>query len=98
VLNNLFKKVEGDPKYKGKLKMIAVVQGQDQNAAKMWKSVKKVPFAVIPDKDRKMSKALNFSPYPVTVILDKNGKVVWAHIGAMEDVGEGMKGVKQVVK
>ena len=98
MLNDLYKKVQSDPKLKNKLKILAVTQGQDQNAAKMWKTVKKVPFPVLPDKDKKLSKALNFSPYPVTVILDKNGKVVWAHIGAMEDAGEGMKGVKTVVK
>jgi peroxiredoxin len=98
VLNDLYKKVQSDPKLKNKLKILAVTQGQDQNAAKMWKTVKKVPFPVLPDKDKKLSKALNFNPYPVTVILDKNGKVVWAHIGAMEDAGEGMKEVKQVVK
>jgi alkyl hydroperoxide reductase subunit AhpC len=98
VLNALFNQVQGDSNLKNKIKILAVTQGQDQMAAKMWKAVQKVPFPMIPDQDRKLSKALNFSPYPVTVILDKKGKVLWAHIGAMEDAGEGMKGIKQVVK
>jgi alkyl hydroperoxide reductase subunit AhpC len=98
VLNALFNQVQGDSNLKNKIKILAVTQGQDQMAAKMWKAVQKVPFPVVPDQDRKLSKALNFSPYPVTVILDKNGKVLWAHIGAMEDAGDGMKGIKQVVK
>jgi peroxiredoxin len=90
--------VQGDSNLKNKIKILAVTQGQDQMAAKMWKAVQKVPFPVVPDQDRKMSKALNFSPYPVTVILDKKGKVLWVHIGSMEDAGDAMKGIKQVVK
>ena len=98
VLNVLFNKVQSDPKLKNKVKILAAAQGQDANNAKMWKVVQKVPFPVVPDTESKLGKALGFSPYPVTVLLDKSGKVVWVHIGSFENADEVFQGIKKAVK
>lgn len=98
VLNALFNSVQKDAKLKGKLKILAAAQGQDANNVKMWKGTYKIPFALVPDKESKLGKALNFTPYPVSVVLDKNGKVVWVHIGTFESADEALKGIKKVVK
>ena len=42
--------------------------------------------------------ALNFTPYPVTVILDNTGKIVFVHIGAFESADEVLGKIKAVVK
>ncbi len=98
VLNALFQKIQSDSKLKGKVKVLAAAQGQDANNAKMWKTFQKAPFPIIPDKDSKLGKALNFSPYPVTVLLDKSGKVMWVHVGAFESADEAFTGIKKAVK
>ena len=41
---------------------------------------------------------MNFSAYPVTVVLDRSGKILFVHIGAFENAGEVLKGIKAVVK
>ena len=98
MLNALVSKLQSDPKLKNKVKVLAAAQGQDANNAKMWKTFHKVPFPVVPDQDSKLGKALNFSPYPVTVLLDKSGKVVWVHIGAFESADEVFTSIKKAVK
>jgi thiol-disulfide isomerase/thioredoxin len=98
VLNKLFELVNADAKLKDKVKFVSVGQGNDLNAVKMWKAFHKVPFPVIPDQDSKLGKALDFSPYPVSVLLDKTGKVVWVHIGAFESADEALREIKKVVK
>ncbi len=98
VLNALAKSLEKDAKLKGKIKVLGAAQGQDANNVKMWKGMYKVPFALVPDKDSKLGKALNFSPYPVSVVLDKSGKVLWVHIGSFESADEALKAIKKVVK
>jgi hypothetical protein len=98
VLNALHSKVASDASLKGKVKFLASVQGQDATAAKMWKVTQKSPFPVIPDKDSKLGKAMNFSPYPVTILVDKSGKVLWAHVGSFENANEALTGIKKVVK
>lgn len=98
ILNKLFDLVQQDAKLKGNLKFISAGQGNDETAVKMWKAFHKVPFPVIPDKDSKLGKALNFTPYPVSVVLDKSGKVLWVHIGTFESADEALKEIKKVVK
>ncbi len=98
MLNALFNSIEKDAKLKGKIKVMAAAQGQDANNVKMWKGMYKVPFALVPDKDSKLGKALNFSPYPVSVVMDKSGKVLWVHIGSFESADEALKAIKKVVK
>ncbi len=98
ILNDLYSKVQQDAALKDKMKFMSVGQGNDETAVKMWKAFHKVPFAVIPDPSGSLGKALNFSPYPVSMVLDKNGKILWVEIGAFESADEALKAIKAVVK
>ncbi len=98
ILNNLYNLVQKDAKLKEKLKFVSVGQGNDDTAVKMWKVFNKVPFPVLSDPGQKLGKALKIPGTPVSVILDKNGKVVWVHIGAFESAEEALKGIKAALK
>ncbi|MDO9532778.1 MAG: TlpA disulfide reductase family protein [Deltaproteobacteria bacterium] len=98
VLNKLYNMANQDQTLKDKLKFIAVGKDNDNNAMKMWKVFHKVPFPIIADPDAMFAKALNFSNYPVTMVLDKSGKIVWVHVGAFDNAEEALKGIKAVVK
>ena len=98
VLNALYNKVASDPNLSTKIKFLAAAQGQDQGPVNMWKKFKNVPFAVVPDPESKLGKAMNFSPYPVTLLVDKSGKVLWVHVGSFENADEAFTGIKKAVK
>lgn len=98
ILNKLYDLVQQDAGLKGKLKFMSVGQNNDENAVKMWKAFHKVPFPVIPDPSSGLGKALNFSPYPVSMIVDKSGKIIWVEIGAFESADDALKAVKAAVK
>lgn len=98
ILNRLFEMVSKDAQLKDKVKFISAGQGNDATAAKMWKAFHKVPFPVLPDPESKLGKAINFSPYPVSLLVDKSGKVLWVHIGTFENADEAFKGIKAAVK
>jgi cytochrome oxidase Cu insertion factor (SCO1/SenC/PrrC family) len=98
VLNALFNKVASNPDLKDKIKFLAAAQGQDEKVAKMWKAVRKVPFPVVPDTDWKLGKAMNYRHYPVTMLVDKSGKVLWVHIADFENPDWALAGIKKVVK
>jgi peroxiredoxin len=98
VMNTLFSRVQEDPQLKDKVKFVAVGQGSDESALKMWKAFHKVQFALIPDPKSTLGDALNFHPYPVTMVLDKNGKIVFLHVGGFESADEVLKGLKDVLK
>jgi peroxiredoxin len=98
VLNKLFNLVQQDAALKGKVKFMAVGQNNDESALKGWKAFHKVPFPLIPDPKSGLGKALNFSPYPVTMVMDKNGKIVFVHVGAFESAEEVLKSLKTTLK
>jgi thiol-disulfide isomerase/thioredoxin len=97
-LNQLFERVQQDPDLKGKLKFMGVAQSGDTGPATAWKVMQKVPFAIIPDPNSTLGKALNFTPYPVTMLVDKSGKIVWVQVGAFDDVDEVFQGIKGAAK
>lgn len=98
MLNKLYNMANQNPTLKNKLKFIAVGKDNDETAMKMWKVFHKVPFPIIADPDAIFAKALNFSNYPVTMVLDKSGKILWVHVGAFDNAEEALKGIIAVVK
>jgi peroxiredoxin len=98
VMDTLFDKVQKDAQLKDKLKFIGAGQGNDETALKMWKAFHKVPFPLVPDPTNSFGKAMNFTPYPVTVVLDKTGKILFVHIGAFENADEVLQKLKAIVK
>ncbi len=97
-LNSVYEMVQKDAALKDKVKFMGVGQGNDASALQMWQAFHKVAFPLIPDPDSALGKALNFSPYPVTFLVDKAGKIVWVHIGAFDNADEVFKELKKVAK
>ena len=98
VLNVLFGKIQSDPSLKNKIKMVSAGQGNEVGAIQMWKKFNKVPFALVPDTDRKLSKAMNFGPYPVTMLVNKSGKVLWVEVGQFENADSAFSAIKKAAK
>jgi thiol-disulfide isomerase/thioredoxin len=98
VMNTLFDKVQKDAQLKTKLKFIGAGQGNEAPPLKMWKAFHKVSFPLVPDPTNSFGKAMNFTPYPVTVVLDKTGKILFVHIGAFDSADEVLAKIKAVVK
>jgi thiol-disulfide isomerase/thioredoxin len=98
VMDALFEKVQQDPALKNKIKFLGAGQGNADVQVKMWKAFHKVPFALVPDPDSAFGKALNFTPYPVTVLLDKSGKILLVQIGTFDNADEVLQKIKAVVK
>jgi peroxiredoxin len=97
-LNGVYDLVQKDAKLKDKVKFMAVGQGNTEPQLKMWKAFHKVAFPLVPDPDSGLGKALNFSPYPITFLVDKTGKILWVHIGAFDNADEVYKEIQKVAK
>ena len=98
MLNKLFDLVQQDAALKAKVKFMALGQGNDENAVKMWKMFQKIQFPQIADPKSTFGDALNFHPYPVSVLLDKSGKILLVHIGSFESAEEVLKEIKAAAK
>jgi thiol-disulfide isomerase/thioredoxin len=98
LVNALYNMVQQNAGLSAKLKFMAVGQGNSEMDMKAWKAIQKVAFPLIPDPNSSFGKALNFSPYPVSMVIDKSGKILWVHIGEIESAEEALKGITAVVK
>lgn len=98
IMNQLFDKVQADPQLKDKVKFIGTGQGNEETQLKMWKAFNKINFALVPDPNQTFGKALNFTPYPVTVLLDKTGKILFVHIGSFDNADEVLAKIKAIAK
>jgi thiol-disulfide isomerase/thioredoxin len=98
VLNELYRLVAADPTLRSKIKFVAAAQGNGQYAVQSWKRFKKVPFAVVPDSGSTLSTAMNFGPYPVTMLVDKGGTVLWVHVGEFHDAYGALQGIKNAIR
>jgi thiol-disulfide isomerase/thioredoxin len=98
ILNQLYNLVQKDSALAAKVKFMSVGQSNDDSAVKMWKAFNKVPFPVIADPNANLGKAINFSPYPVSMLVNKSGKIVWVHIGSFDNANEALAGIKAAAK
>jgi thiol-disulfide isomerase/thioredoxin len=98
VLNELYRLVAADPALRSRIKFVAAAQGNGQYAVQSWKRFKKVPFAVVPDSGSTLSAAMNFGPYPVTMLVDKGGTVLWVRVGEFHDASAALQEIKRAIR
>jgi len=100
VISTIFSRVQQDSALKNKVKFAAEMQGDAADKVKAWKDQRKIAFPLIPDPESTLGDALNYHPYPVTFVLDKNGKIVYLMVGEMKssDVDEVISWLKDTLK
>ena len=99
-MNQLLTWVQQDPQLKDQVKFVGVHQGDTEDQVKKWKAKHKIAFPLILDPESLLGDALNYRPYPVTFLLDKNGKIVYLFVGEIQksDMAEVKKGLKEALK
>ncbi len=65
---------------------------------KFWQAQFKVPFPLVSDMEGQVFNALKLPGTPVHIIMDKQGKVHWVHVGAFEDAEAVLKEIKAALK
>ncbi|MEW6388030.1 MAG: TlpA disulfide reductase family protein [Thermodesulfobacteriota bacterium] len=97
-LNALYSLVAQNPKLKDKLKFIGVGAHDNPFKLQYWKQNFKVPFPLIPDVEGAMFKSLKMPGTPIMLVVDKDGKVVYTHLGAIESADGTLKEILGKIK
>ncbi|HIE07605.1 MAG TPA: redoxin domain-containing protein [Desulfarculaceae bacterium] len=98
IMNNLFNLVQQDAKLSKKIKFLSVGAGDNKFAVTMFGKFYKVPFPLLPDPDTKITKKVDILGTPTTLLLNKKGKVIELHVGAIESAEGFFKKLKAHVK
>jgi peroxiredoxin len=95
-MNTLYNLIDKDAA--GKVKVIGLASGDSPDNVASWKKQLKVPFALVADTDNKTTGKINIMGTPTTVLLNKNGDVLYAKPGAFQDANAFFNDLKAKMK
>jgi hypothetical protein len=84
--NRLYQRIQKDSRLKDKVKFLAVAAGGTATEIAYLRREFSIPFPVIGDARFEVHKQLGEPRTPFTMLLDRNRKVVFAHLGIIEDL------------
>jgi len=98
ITNKLYKFIQQNPELSKDVKMIGIGAGNNQKEIEAYKVTFRVQFPLFPDPDFYIHKKLWEQRTPCTILMTKNGKVLLAHYGVMEDVDEFLRLIMKFLK
>ena len=96
--NKIYAFIQGDQELSKDIKMIGLSLLKDEYALKVYRKNFKVQFPLIADTNKEIEEKSGVKHIPVTVIADKNGKVLASHMGKINDLEEFMHEIKKLHK
>jgi len=86
LFDKLFARLSQDPELGGKVKMLGMAAGATKEEMEYLRESGVYKFPVASDPDFAAHKLLGEPKTPFTMLLDAKGKVLYAHLGIIEDV------------
>jgi hypothetical protein len=84
--NRLFQRIQKDPRLGPKVRMLAVAAGGSATELGYVKQEFPIPFPIIKDTQYEIHKLLGEPRTPFTLLIDRKGKVLFTHLGIIEDM------------
>lgn len=84
--NRLFQRIQKDPRLGPKVKMLAIAAGGSATELSYVRQEFPIPFPIIRDTQYEIHKLLGGPRTPFTLLIDRKGKVLFTHLGVIEDM------------
>jgi peroxiredoxin len=97
LFNTLFNRIEKG-KLKGQVKMLAIAAGGNNHEIKYLYEQVQYSFPVTPDPKFEVHKLLGEPRTPFTLLVDPQGKVLYTHMGVVENVDTLLKLINELVR
>jgi hypothetical protein len=98
LFNKLFYRIKKNSDVYKKTKMIAVAAGANPMEATYLRKEFRLPFPVITDPKFQIHKVLREPRTPFTMLVTKEEKVVFAHLGVIKDIDKFLRQIKKFIR
>jgi len=95
-INRLFHRVNKIADLAGKVKFLGIAAGGTPMETAYYIKQSKVPYPVLPDEKFIVHKKLNEPLTPYTLIATREGKILYAHLGLIEDMDKFFTTLKEL--
>lgn len=96
LFNRFFHRMQKDPSLNKQVKMMAIAAGANPTEIGYVKKDLQIPFPVLPDQNFKIHKLLGEPRTPLTLIITKDGKVLFSHVGVIKDMDDFYSKIKSL--
>ncbi len=98
LFNKLFYRIKRDPDMCKKNKMLAVAVGANPTEIAYFKKKHRIPYPVIKDPKFEIHKLLGEPRTPFIMLVSKDKKVVFAHLGVIKDMDKFFLQIKKFIQ
>ena len=84
--NRLFQRIQRDGRLSSKVKMLAIAAGGSPSELSYLRQEFSIPFPIIRDSQYEIHKQLGEPRTPFTLLIDRNRKILFTHLGVIEDM------------
>jgi peroxiredoxin len=95
VMNSLYKVVQNDADLARDVKIIGICTENNKKQTDAFRKHFKVLFPLIPDEHYAIALTVKVTHTPTMVLVTPSGKVLWSHIGAIEDFDGLLKDLRE---
>jgi peroxiredoxin len=96
--NKIFKLIQDDPGLNKDIKVIGVGLTNKEKEIDIYKKTFRVKFPLFADPNKAIAEKTGVKDIPMTVLVDKNGKVLLSHLGVIEKMDAFIKEVRDLHK
>lgn len=98
LFNKLFHRIRKDPGISNKVKMLGIAAGGNPTEISYVKKQYRISFPIIADPKFEIHKSLGEPRTPFTMLVTKQGKIVFAHLGVIKDIDKFFQQIKKLVQ
>ena len=86
IANQLYRSIKEDKELSKNIKMIGIGLASKSKEIAVYKEKFKVEFPLLPDPQKKAKTKSKVKHVPLTIVVDKSGKVLMSHLGVIENL------------
>lgn len=97
-INRLFHRIQKDPSLSKKIKFIGIAAGATPMEVAYLVKEAKIPYPVVEDEKFDIHKQLGEPRTPFNMVTTQKGKVMWTHLGIIEDMNALLSTLKSLAQ